>query len=380
MKQIGFFSAFFLFLLGVMDVFLVPLLFKVELASFEELADQSQDAVYENRMANWDSTHVINPYFGFYGDRSPQPLSTGFDELINVGELGFFCRESSGDCSLKLLEKHDHNTIRFLLVGGSVAAQLYFSQATSMEKKLSKELKRNVEIYSVAFGGFKHPQQLMAIQYLLTLSASFDGVIALDGFNDIVLSEVENRLTGINPTFPRQWRFYVAKNLSKKELIVLSVEHQLNELKESVKAHPILNYSNTLKLLSYFYVNSSIIKTQFKLAQLKSEIKEQKDAIFAQTQSLSNPPTLDFESVGPSLLIEGDNDAVSFILDYYLKSSNQLENLLKSENVLYFHFLQPNLHYQDSRKTTPQEDRDKINQIGFQLVHPPNSHLNRQFH
>ena len=90
MKQIGFFSAFFLFLLGVMDVFLVPLLFKVELASFEELADQSQDAVYENRMANWDSTHVINPYFGFYGDRSPQPLSTGFDELINVGELGFF--------------------------------------------------------------------------------------------------------------------------------------------------------------------------------------------------------------------------------------------------------------------------------------------------
>ena len=135
-------------------------------------------------------------------------------------------------------------------------------------------------------------------------------------------------------------------------------------MKESVKAHPILNYSNTLKLLSYFYVNSSIIKTQFKLAQLKSEIKEQKDAIFAQTQSLSNPPTLDFESVGPSLLIEGDNDAVSFILDYYLKSSNQLENLLKSENVLYFHFLQPNLHYQDSRKTTPQEDRDKINQIG----------------
>ena len=376
MRNFIFSSICFIILFFGLDFFLVPRLFPLHIAHYEkhepintQLEIKSGEKTkLKSQMTDWDNTHTIHPYFGFYGDKKDSLVTTGFEEKIKVGDLGFFCRPTRGDCGQRLLSSHDKNKFRIILTGGSAAAQLYFGKATDIEKTLSIELGKEVEIYTLAFGGFKAPQQLFAIQYLLTLGASFDAVIALDGFNDLVLPEIENRRTKINPTFPRQWRFYVAKKFSKDELKLLVLNERIREekehLTEKIKTYPALFWFNTFKVIASLTSKKNEQNNLKEYIDLVEKIQLKNQALYLQTQTLSNPPTLDFSSIGPQLEKVNDKNSIKFIIDYYINSSRLLESILKSNNILYLHFLQPNLMYQPDRKVTPSLDKQKIDVKG----------------
>ena len=64
---------------------------------------------------------------------------------------------------------------------------------------------RPVQVRCVAIGGFKQPQMLGALAYLMSLGQRYDVVVELDGFNDVVLGYTEYKHKGKFPGYPRDW-------------------------------------------------------------------------------------------------------------------------------------------------------------------------------
>jgi hypothetical protein len=52
-------------------------------------------------------------------------------------------------------------------------------------------------VVKATIGGYKQPQQLMALNWFMALGGEFDIVINLDGFNDVALPALENVPTRI---------------------------------------------------------------------------------------------------------------------------------------------------------------------------------------
>jgi hypothetical protein len=133
--------------------------------------------------------HVLHPYLGFVA--APR---AGFNRF------GF-----PGDDPI--LEAAD-DEINICITGGSVALQLFRFSRERMVEHLKSEPSlagKKLNVVVVALGGFKQPQQLIALSYLLALSAHYDVVINLDGFNEVALPYGDNLPFGVFPTFPRHW-------------------------------------------------------------------------------------------------------------------------------------------------------------------------------
>ncbi|MGV2341075.1 MAG UNVERIFIED_CONTAM: hypothetical protein LVR18_46165 [Planctomycetaceae bacterium] len=54
----------------------------------------------------------------------------------------------------------------------------------------------------LALPGYKQPQQLMALNYVLSLGGEFDAVLNIDGFNDGALSILENAQPKASIAYP----------------------------------------------------------------------------------------------------------------------------------------------------------------------------------
>ena len=93
-------------------------------------------------------------------------------------------------------------------MGGSVARQF----AVNATDLLSDELATCPEFVGwtcqfvrLAGDGYKQPQQLMTLIYMLSLGAEFDVLINLDGQNEAVLPKIDNIPFGLNSAFPGDW-------------------------------------------------------------------------------------------------------------------------------------------------------------------------------
>src|SRR4029079_14471571 len=78
---------------------------------------------------------------------------------------------------------------------------------------------RPVRVVDFAMGGYKHPQQLMTLVWIQSMGVQLDAVVLLDGFNDVVLPEAENRGSGVHPSYPRGWRSLIEPAVSGERLL-----------------------------------------------------------------------------------------------------------------------------------------------------------------
>ena len=141
----------------------------------------SPDSVAENRPGFLDF-QVVHPFLGFVID----PTSA----RANINDHGFIgpplpIDDTGGSSDIVIVA----------VLGGSVAQGLVAKagETLSRELRLAKSFShKEIFIADLAMGGMKQPQQLMIVNYFLSLGAHFDLVINLDGFNDIVLPVVES--------------------------------------------------------------------------------------------------------------------------------------------------------------------------------------------
>lgn len=286
---------------------------------------------------------VLHPYFGV----ALQTLNDGgklaIDGKFRITEYGF---EDEGPP----LHQRSADRVIVGILGGSVARQFsqFASDTLAEELSQSPEFRgKKIQFVRLANNGFKQPQQLMIITYLLTLGAEFDLVINLDGLNESALPSIDNIPYGVNSAYPRDWGKIVATTVSTEFVrrggYVSYLRYQQTELARWFGSKP-WRYSPTALLVWGFRNHRADQDIMKQLTEMNQ---------FAEKE-------LSHCASGPPESFASADEIYSHCAELWTQSSILLHQLCAARGIRYFHFLQPNQYVPGSKQIGPEEARVAI--------------------
>jgi hypothetical protein len=289
--------------------------------------------------------HILHPFLGFV--RNPELKEHEFNGRIvrePLNDYGFWGPNP--------LAANPDDEYVIAILGGSVATEFYLTGREFLTAQLrSKGLleERDVRFVSIALGGMKQPQQLLALSYFLALGASFDAVINLDGFNEMVLSLAENSASGVNPFYPRNWRLYATKSLSPTAVVlsgeIAVIKKRLAYWSRLTGRFPIRESHVALALWQQYHRRMTA-----RQQALEDEIRAHYPIDSEITAQESGPPY----SPTTGTVVYSDLAGV------WRNSSEQLYALCKANGIDYYHFLHPNQYYKGTRTLTEWERENVV--------------------
>lgn len=247
-------------------------------------------------------------------------------------------------------EPAGENVSTILLTGGSVAAQVWRGGLEgAFNSYLAERGPRKVRVFPVVAGGFKQPQQLQALSYLLSIGAQFDVVINLDGFNDLVLPYVENARANIYPFYPRSWQSrLVLRSGGADQVTVGEIAYLRKEQREWVRwlQRSILGNS----AIAGIAVRGLIASNANRIASLEKHI--------AVARGKNAPYDLEFN--GPKYKLETRDQVVAESVNVWARSSVLMSRMARANGTEYYHFLQPNQYVSGSKPFSADERKHFI--------------------
>ena len=277
---------------------------------------------------------VIHPYLG----NVRRPGSSAAERGETISEFGFL------DVASPLHHKAPDRVIVGIL-GGSLAEEFAAASLEALERDLrdsSDFSNKELVFVRLALSGYKQPQQLMVVNYLLALGAEFDVLINIDGFNEIVLPPLENVPYKVFTAFPRSWQNFATET---GDLAVLRLVGRIAYLRLQTRdaarffGRPPLRYSPTLNLAWRWYYSRQE-------QSLVSDINE---------LNLLNLQGRNFAASGPSQNFADDAELLEHCARVWARSSLQIHQLCTAEGIRYFHFLQPNQYVSGSKPMNADE-------------------------
>lgn len=148
-----------------------------------------------------ERSEALHPYLGWV---MTPGKGTGLDlagRELPVNPLGFV---DDGET----IYQRSEDCLLVGICGGSVAQQLSLLGEQTLRERLESAPEfrgKRVQFVRLAMSGFKQPQQLMALNYLLALGGELDVLINVDGYNEIALTVAENIKGHIFAAYPRSW-------------------------------------------------------------------------------------------------------------------------------------------------------------------------------
>jgi hypothetical protein len=246
--------------------------------------------------------------------------------------------------------------IEVALFGGSVAAFLCADGRTALLAGLAKFpgfAHKQLALRCFALGGYKQPQQLMALAYLLTLGRKLDVVINLDGFNEVALAYGENWPARISPFYPRGWSTLVEgiPDLERLRLVgaIVDLEDRRVRLARRFSRSP-WRYSALCTLLWQALDRS-----------LAARLGETQTTL-ARTGSAGRGR---FVGHGPRREYRSEDELFQDLAAEWRRSSLEMAQLCAGAGIRYYHFLQPN-QYDEGTKPLSAAER----QTAFRADHP----------
>lgn len=243
--------------------------------------------------------------------------------------------------------------------GGSVANGFCFGGRSAFRRVLAESpLVRGkaIAIHCFALGGFKQPQQLMALNWALSLGAQFDLAINLDGFNEVALSVAENAKVHTHPLYPRWWPARVAGIQAASTMRILgTIELLAEERREraGLCGPSLLAWSPTCHLAWSALDRSLASRLAAAQRQLGAEVPRRKS----------------FLTRGPRLESWDESEIYPLIARHWAESSSLMFELCRARGIPYFHFLQPNQYLAGSKPMGREERRIAIDPD--QIYRPP---------
>ncbi len=279
----------------------------------------------------------LHPYLGYTLDPSLNPGTNDF------GFLGPDATSAKPD-----------NVIRVGITGGSVSQFLYSykDEFKSMLEELPAFKSRPIEILSFGLQGYKQPQQLLALAYLLSLNAKFDVVINLDGINEAALPWAENAKRGDPVHYPRSWGLFARKAVPVEDAVLLGRLASLQDIRRRLAGYRTRSpwkYSNT------FLLAADIADQELhgKVAAAQLVLDRRRNSELNGVGTGGKTTTLDREGVV--------RDSVALWRD----SSIQMARLCAQNGIAYFHFLSPNQYMPGSRSLTKEEKRPRFGDVAL---------------
>jgi len=278
----------------------------------------------------------FHPFFGFI-----QKPSADFRPGFKVNNYGFI---SPYDYPLK---KTKNNQFFIGVFGGSVASDYaIFQVQNQILPKYLKQLPglkdKEFVILSFATGGYKQPQQLLILNYFLALGQELDMVVNIDGFNEVALSNLNNK-NQIDLTMPSIQHILPLTSLANNSLSTKAMKATIRIQENKARINQGLERLQQCSLaacdaLTSVYVQNLVNNYKTDVIKFEKErTKQQKDdsgsVIYINTNNSVLQDSVAFEKMALN----------------WAKSSIFMQKVLSAINVPYFHILQPNQYYQTKR-------------------------------
>lgn len=316
--------------------------------SFTQFAERRRAAAAQNPFQPGgllEAPFVIHPYVG----NVLQPKDDGgeltIDGRYRITEFGFV------DDDLPI-HKRAADRLIVAIVGGSVARQMALNATQILAEELSRVPEfagRTYKFVRIANSGYKQPQQLMTLNYLLMLGAEFDVVINLDGFNEAALPGIDNTPHGIFAAFPRDWGKLVASNTSPEFTRMGGYVSYLRTLQrdEALRAEAFpWSYSPLFQLV-----------WNYRQQQCDHAIHRQIVAMGRLTERETT-----YCASGPPQHFRSEQEMYSHFAEIWSRSSTLIREVCEARGIRYFHFLQPNQYVEGSKPIGTEEAMKAVQQ------------------
>ncbi|MGB3508765.1 MAG: hypothetical protein WBA93_05890 [Microcoleaceae cyanobacterium] len=280
----------------------------------------------------------LHPYFGFVQTPGPD-----FRKGFKYNGAGFI---SPYDYPY---QKTSNNQYIVGVFGGSVASNysIYEIRNKVLAEKLKQlpELKdKEIIILSFAAGGYKQPQQLLVLNYFLSVGQEFDMIINIDGFNEVVFAN-ENNESKIDISMPSSQHVVPLTNIANNSLSAKALRSMLriNESKSDLKGaletleNCQMAYCHALtslyvqNVVNNYRRNVKIFDKERRRASKKDENQGSIVYFYAEKTELDEP------------------ELFAKAADNWVKTSRLMQQISSSNNILYFHFIQPNQYFPTNR-------------------------------
>ena len=284
---------------------------------------------------------VIHPYLGYVVDHQD----------TRCPDFGFCDYRNRGKTTTEVFDKKS-DQVYVGIFGGSFAYGVSVTSTPGLIEKviagIPKYAGKEIIVYTISAGGFKQPQQLMALNYYLIQGIEFDLIINIDGFNDIVLPIVDGLNRGTNPLFPRGWAARFRGAYNKEQLIL----NGTIELLRKDRYDMAKSLDNSLMRFSVI-ANSIWLQRDARRITKIADIQN-----FLVTQDTRKKFKASYAATGPAYSFDSQDELYKDLADTWALGSRMIYDLSKSNSFEYFHFLQPNQYVKGSKLFS--EDERKI--------------------
>ena len=281
---------------------------------------------------------VVQPFLGYVVNPETAEGDPAWPHL-RITPQGFFA--TPGDLQPVA---EGARPLRVGIFGGSVAFVFSFAGRPPLVEAI-RAAGREPVFASRALGGYKQPQQLMALAYALSLGERFDVVINLDGFNDLVLPVADNALQRVYPFYPRNWQLRITDlpDPAIRELIGERAFHarRRRERADLFSRRPLsLSPAASLVWLSL---------DRYELGRMM--------AVDAELAGGASRGRRRYETHGPAYPWRPRQAVLGEAARVWARGSRAMHELAAGHGARYYHFLQPNQYVPGSKELSAEERR-----------------------
>ena len=311
-----------------------------------QIADGQRMAAQQNPFqpgGNFVAPAVIHPYLGVVMEPKDDGGKLSIDGKFRVTEFGFIDEGPP-------LHKREPERVIIGILGGSVARQLSMNAADTLAKELAQSPEfsgKRFQFVRMASDGYKQPQQLMTLNYMLSLGAEFDIIINLDGVNEASLSVIDNIPFGVFSAYPRDWVKMVAGNSSPEFTRRAGYVSYLRQQQR--------NEALWFRCIPWRYSPTALLVWELRKNRTDQIIQGQLSEM-----GLFTDKERTFGGTGPSEKFESPLQIYQHCTDLWARSSILLHQICASRGIRYFHFLQPNQYVPGSKPIGPEEAAEAI--------------------
>ncbi|GAB4140065.1 MAG: hypothetical protein Tsb009_09280 [Planctomycetaceae bacterium] len=285
-----------------------------------------QEAVAAQQRDDGTPNEVLHPYLGWVVNPQGNPGR-------KIAPLGF-----PGEADF--LGKRKPGRFRVAVMGGSVAQGMVETSEDVLKTKLKNDPRfqnKTIEIIPLGMSGYKQPQQLILLNYLLSLGAEYDAVINIDGYNEIALHHSENGQAGVFYAYPRAWH---ARMMGVQDPVRVERTFRLFELKLAR-----IRLANWISRRPYRYSALLNVYWSWRDNSLRHKFLDQQSEIIR----MKKEEGLGYHLTGPGELNGSEQETYERLADVWMWSSIQLEKLCEANGMLYLHCLQPNQYLENTK-------------------------------
>lgn len=300
---------------------------------------KSQSEIAASGASRTERSEALHPYLGWVMMPGLGSGSMVGGRELPVNKMGFV---DDGET----IYQRSKDCVLVGVCGGSVAQQMSLLGEQTLRRQLesSPEFQgKRLQFVRLATSGFKQPQHLMALNYLLALGGELDLLINVDGYNEIALTLAENVQGHLFAAYPRDWdarlESVVDPNVSSISFRLLQTRATRQEWAVWIQ-HSWLRHTWTGTLV--WAVRDQWIKTE--RIELGQEYRAHRERAGH-----------GFERDGPQQTFASSDEEYSHAVNLWAECSRLQAQICQARGIRYLHCLQPNQYHEGSKPLSEYE-------------------------